>query len=405
MKESRLRIVHLTSVPCTLWFLEEQMRVLQKLSAEVTAISSPGPELDRFHRETGVATCGIPITRTISPLADARSLWKLYRAMRRIRPGVVVAGTPKAGLLGVVAARLARCPAIVFQVHGLPHTSKTGFRGLALRACTRIACSLSHKVICVSRSNADLLVKSGFCPRIKVVVPAQGSACGVDAQNKFNPSRIAPARTAEIRLRFGIPADTVTLGFAGRLVIDKGCRELVAAWQILSREYPNLHLLVAGEPEPHDPLPFGLLDILKQDSRVHFMGTVRDMPSFFATIDVLALPTYREGFPVVVLEASAMAIPVVASRVTGCIDAVVEGRTGTLVEPCNPAELAAAIRRYVDDEPLRRQHGQAARERVLRDFQPSSVIAATLEVYRHIGATEDNFLLERATESVNQARS
>ena len=121
--------------------------------------------------------------------------------------------------------------------------------------------------------------------------------------------------------------------------------------------------------------------MLRTDARVHLLGHVRDMPALYAAMDLLVLPTYREGFPYVPMEAAAMALPVVATLVPGCVDAVVDGVTGTLVPPRDPAALAAAIARYLGDPDLRRRHGQAGRERVLRDFRPGDIWEATYQEY------------------------
>jgi glycosyltransferase involved in cell wall biosynthesis len=171
------------------------------------------------------------------------------------------------------------------------------------------------------------------------------------------------------------------MGFVGRLVRDKGLVELSAAWTSLRDEFPRLDLLLVGDAEPHDPLPPNVLAQLRRDPRVHWTGWVDDLPELYGAMNLLVLPSYREGFPVVALEAAAMGLPIVATRVPGCVDAVEHGITGVLVEPRDPSALAEAIRNYLRHPERRTRHGEAARQRVLRDFQPARVWHAVRAEY------------------------
>src|SRR5690606_2614673 len=216
-------------------------------------------------------------------------------------------------------------------------------------------------------------VRARLCPPDRLVVPC-GGGNGTDAESLFNPARVSDSRVA-IRQRLDIPAQAVVNGFVGGLVRDKGVIELAEAWSVVREVVPDAHLLIIGEPEPRDPVPEAILSQLQADDRVHMVGFVADltdMPPHYTAMDMLVLPTYREGFPNVPLEAAAMGLPVVATRVTGCVDAVVDGVTGTLVPVRDSASLARAIHAYLDDPALREQHGAAGRERVRRDFQPEA---------------------------------
>jgi glycosyltransferase involved in cell wall biosynthesis len=158
------------------------------------------------------------------------------------------------------------------------------------------------------------------------------------------------------------------VGFVGRLVREKGVVELWDAWRTLRAELPDLRLVLVGPREPHDPIPAEVARALELDPRVLLAGSDRDTPRWFRAMDVVALPSWREGFPVVPLEAAAVALPVVATEVPGCVDAVVDGVTGRLVPPRDAVALAAALRAYLVDPALRARHGSAARARVLADF-------------------------------------
>jgi glycosyltransferase involved in cell wall biosynthesis len=172
------------------------------------------------------------------------------------------------------------------------------------------------------------------------------------------------------------------LGFVGRLTREKGIAELYQAWRSLSGRKPHLHWLVVGPFDDADPVPLPVAEAMRADPRIHLAGLTWDTPRLFGAMDVVALPSHREGFPVVLLEAAAMALPVVASRATGCADAVVDGVTGTLVDVGDAATLERALARYLDDAELRRSHGEAARRRVLADFRPEPLHLAVQELYQ-----------------------
>ncbi|WP_276522370.1 glycosyltransferase family 4 protein [Kallotenue papyrolyticum] len=354
---------------------------MQRHGFLVEALSSPGPLLERFGAREGVRVHAVEMARRITPLQDLVAIARLWRRLRAIRPHIVHAHTPKAGLLGMIAAWLARVPVRIYHIHGLPLMTASGHKRWLLRWSEKISCWLAQQVLCVSHSIRDVAIAETLCPAAKIKVLLGGSINGVDAQGRFSPASMdAPARRAA-RESLGIPHDALVIGFIGRVVRDKGVEELVAAWRLIRDQFPTLHLIVAGPFEPYDPVSPEAEATLRRDPRIHLTGWVDDTLSIHASIDILALPTYREGFPVVPLEAAAMAVPVVATRIPGCIDAVQDGVTGTLVPVGDVAALAEAIRSYILDPDLRRQHGRAGRERVLREFQQEAIWEATLQEY------------------------
>ncbi len=381
------RIALITTVPMSLAFFRGQPSSLRDHGYEVHAVTAPGPELEAFAAAEGVPAHGIPMTRQITPRRDLVALARLTVLLARLRPTIVHASTPKGGLLGMVAARLTRRPVRIFHLHGMPHQTRTGLRRALLKGTTRIACTLADEVICVGPSLRDEAVREGICAREKAVVLVNGSANGVDADGQFNPLRFGPTPRLTTRGQLGLPNDALIVGFIGRLAHDKGIDDLAAAWRHLRLRFPTAHLLLVGPEEPDDPASPETLAVLREDERVHFTGRLADPAAALAAMDVLTLPTYREGLPTVLIEANAMEIPVVATTVTGCVDAIVPGRTGLLVPPHAPGELAAAIGRYLDDPELRARHGAEGRRRALRDFDPAAMRTALREFYdRHLAA-------------------
>jgi lipopolysaccharide/colanic/teichoic acid biosynthesis glycosyltransferase/glycosyltransferase involved in cell wall biosynthesis len=375
-----IRLVHITTVPQTLYFLRGQVASMKSRGIEVTAVSSPGPELQKFADMEGVPVHAVEMPRKITPLGDLVALVRLVRLFRKLRPDIVHAHTPKGGLLGMIAAWIVGVQGRLYTMHGLPLETAKGLKRTLLRWTERISCLLARRVRAVSDSLRRRAAAEGVCRAERITVLGAGTVNGVDAERRFVPSP-CPYEAAVARRACSIPSEVRVLGFVGRLVRDKGVEDLAAAWTELREQFPDLHLVIAGTFEPRDPVSTATRDLLRSDPRVRLVGHVESMRSLYSIMDVVALPTYREGFPQVPLEAAAMERPVVATRVTGCVDAVVDGETGTLIGAGEPHELAMAIGAYLEDPALRRAHGTAGRERVLRDFRPETLWQLTHREY------------------------
>jgi glycosyltransferase involved in cell wall biosynthesis len=368
-------LLHMTTVPMTLTFLRGAVRAMQDRGFGVHIVSATGPELDSFAAAHGVTATPVEMVRRIAPLTDLLALVRLTILFRRLRPDIVHAHTPKAGLLGMMAAFMAGVPVRIYHVRGAPLMTARGLRRVVLRQCEQLACGLSHRVICVSRGMQQYLREERLCADAKTVVLARGSGAGVDAEEQFNPQRHGGERD-RIRARLSIPSDALVVGFIGRVVRDKGIAELVTAWLAVHDTLPVSRLLVIGPLEPQDPVGASVENVLRSHPGICYVGADWNVAPYYTAMDVLVLPTYREGFPNVLLEAAAMELPVIASRIPGCDEAVQDGVTGTLVAPRDPAALAAAIQMYAADAALRRAHGTAGRARVLRDFRPADIWSA-----------------------------
>lgn len=376
------KIVHITTVPQSLIFLTGQVGFMQQQGLEIEAISSPGDQLTAFGKAHDVVTHAIDMPRRISPGADLLSLSKMISALKNIRPDLVHAHTPKGGLLGMIAATAAGVPRRVYHMRGLPMVTATGNKRMLLTWTERVSCALAHEVICVSHSLRQVAIEEKLCPPHKMHVMLGGSGNGVDAATRFNPERQPKEMGQSIRELYGIPQDAVVVGFIGRLVQDKGILELTRAWRKITQSHPNAHLLIVGPFESRDAVPKDIVKTLQNTSSIHLAGFQKDTPAFYTAMDIVVLPTYREGFPNVPLEAAAMGLPVVATAIPGCTDAVDDGNTGLLVPVQNSDALAEAIITYLDDPDLRQTHGRRGRERVLADFAPEGIWRGIYALYQ-----------------------
>jgi glycosyltransferase involved in cell wall biosynthesis len=362
------------------WFMRGQLRYLSEAGFDVTVVTAPGPGLDETRVREGVNAIGISMIRQIAPLQDLLSLWRMWRTLRCLGPDIINVGTPKAGLLGGIAAWLNRVPCRVYTLHGLRLETTSGLERRLLRLCERIACACAHRVISVSESLRQEAVAMGIVDAERIKVLASGSCNGVDIA-RFAPSRELLDRAALVRQELRIPPEAPVLGFVGRLTRDKGIAELAGAFDILRSSFPGLRLLLVGDFEDGDPVPVGLRHRIETERNIIRPGFVKDIEVYYQIMSVLALPTYREGFGNAILEAHAASKPVVATRATGVVDAVVNNVTGLLVPIGNSEALAEGCARLLRDPKLASAMGRAGRERVLHEFRQETVWDALLQEY------------------------
>ena len=377
-----MRIALLSTVPSTLKaFYRPLIHALREAECSLSLISSPGPELDELASMGGIETIGIPMRRSISLGADVVAIASLIRTFRRGAFDLIHTHTPKAGLVGMIAGGIARVPRRLHTLHGLPFETATGLKRRLLIWADRITCGLADTVCVVSESVRQRAVTMDLCDEDKAIVLGAGSACGVDLA-RFTPRAETASRGRQVRDRLGIDQPAMVIGYCGWLVADKGITDLVTAFGTISRSRSDVHLLMMGsDGGTHGPIANSTRRTMETDARIHYVGHVDDPEVHYAAMDVLVLPTRREGFPYALLEAAAMELPVVATRATGCVDAVVHGETGLLVDIGDTESLARAISVLLDDKVLRKTMGTQARQRVERCFGCDVIVAAHLSLY------------------------
>lgn len=375
---SKPLLVHAFTVAESLHFASDVMKTALARGFDLAVISSPDKRLDDLGEELGIRTFPLTMPRRISPVEDARALASMTRLLARLRPDVVHAHTPKAGLLGTLAALACRVPVRFYHMRGLLAVTQRGaMRQLTLNV-ERVTCAAATRVLCHSPSLREVAVKEHLVSRAKSHVVLGGSN-GVDAERRFNPERLRPRR-AELRAAWDLPADARVIGFIGRIVKDKGVPELLRAFAEIARQHEDVHLLMAGPVEERDAIDPASHALLTSHPRIRAVGWV-DPTIAYAVSDVLAFPSHREGFPNAPLEAAAMELPVVATRILGNVDAVVDGVTATLVPVADEGALRAGLERYLSDPALRAAHGRAGRLRVEKEFRRDRIADAVVDLY------------------------
>ena len=382
-------LVGVTS-PQTCLVLQGRLRALREAGFRVSLLSAPGQLLYDTARSEQVTAYAVSMERGISPIADMIALFRIWRLLNRLRPDIVEFSTPKAGLLGSLAARLCRIPARAYFLRGLKLETSFGLKRILLLMTERVASASANVVVCNSRSLRREVLALHIASASKLVLLGKGSSRGVDLE-RFHPGR------SPVRKHFGIPEDVPVIGFVGRLTRDKGIPELLEAFAAILREEPSARLLLVGWFDAaEDALGVGLRARIEGHPNITCTGFVADTAPYYRAMDLMVLPSLREGFPNVVLEAAATGIPVVGTLCTGSRDAVVSEVTGMLVPPGHPEAICEAVLRLLRDPDRRRQMGEAARVWAAENYENKRVLGLTVDFYQEMIAPAGEGELELA---------
>lgn len=360
-------------------FLLRQLAAMQQ-DYDVTVVVNTGNS--RLLEELGVPQASLRRLRIARQIAPARDLWclaALVRLMWRERFDLVQSVTPKAGLLAMVAAWLTGVRARVHTFTGQVWATREGLSRRVLKMSDWLVARTATHVLADSASQREFLIAEGVVPASKIAVLGAGSVSGVDTA-RFRPS---PGVRQAVRRSLGIRNDDVLLLFIGRIHREKGVLDLARAFLALADQRPDVHLIVAGPDEQ------GLAELMRRTcarhaARLHFSEFTSTPERLMAAADILCLPSYREGFGSVIIEAAAVGVPAVASRIYGIVDAVVDGQTGLLHEAANVNDLISRLEHLISDAAFRRSLGESARARAEREFSQGAITAAVLERYRDL---------------------
>jgi glycosyltransferase involved in cell wall biosynthesis len=349
---------------------------------EVVGICADGPWVEDVKKQ-GIKVIIVPMTRGFTPWQDLKCLWKLYRIFKRERFDLIHYSTPKAALLSGVAGRLAHCPALMYTLRGLGYMAFGGLKRKLGKLCEKIACSCADYVIAISNSLKNEAVKEAILSADRITVLGAGSSKGVNL-DQFRLNEMTRAEAKKIRQDLNIDADSIVIGYVGRLTKEKGIVELANALTALRKVYPGLQLLLIGYTDQRSPLSQVTFELLHACEYIHIIPFQDNLPGYLAAMDILVLPSYREGFGNALIEASAMQVPVVATDITGCRDAVMDGKTGLLVKPQDTTSLVKALNELIEDRDKRIKFGKNGERWVRENFDRRIIWNKLLGVYNQM---------------------
>ena len=364
--------------------LKGQLRFMASNGFDVKGVSSEGEELREVHENEGIAVEAITMSRKITPFQDLKSLWEMWNFLRKEKPQIVHTHTPKAGIIGMLAARLAGVPHRLHTVAGLPLMEATGTKRKILNFVEKLTYSSATRVYPNSKGLYDFILQNNFTQSNKLKIIANGSSNGIDTAF-FSPDQVTEIERVTLREKLSIQPDDFVFVFVGRIVSDKGINELIKAFselQTVENKLTGIKLLLVGGLENDlDPLNPETLAEINQNKDIISVGFQQDVRSFFAIADALVFPSYREGFPNVVMQAGAMGLPSIVSDINGCNEIIIEGENGLIIPSKNVEKLKEKMLTLAKDKNLYTKLKGNSRRMIENRYEQSVVWNALLEEY------------------------
>jgi glycosyltransferase involved in cell wall biosynthesis len=381
MINTKKKLVRITTVPVSLrTLLKNQLRYMST-HFEVLAVSSPGKLLEEVSTQEGVRTAPIQMERAPAPFKDLRSLYRLYRLLKKEKPFIVHTHTPKAGLLGMLAAWFARVPVRLHTVAGLPLMESTGLKRKGLEFFERVTYKCAHKVFPNSGNLAAFILENKFCKPGKLKVLGNGSSNGIDT-DFFQLSDDVQAEAEKLKASLPVKENDFVFVFVGRVVKDKGIEELIQAFVQLKATHSNIKLLLVGDYEPElDPLSEEVNNIIQIDKDIIRVGFQKDVRPYLAISDALAFPSYREGFPNVPMQAGCLHLPSIVTNINGCNEIVENGKNGLIIPAKNVQELQKSMEMILTDQALYKNLKTNARKLILDRYEQKYFWSLLLNEY------------------------
>ncbi len=382
MTTLKKKLIRITTVPLSLdKLLEGQLRFMQQ-HFEVTAISSEKAYLEKIGNREGVSTHHLEMTRQITPFSDFISLVKLTFYFLKVRPDIVHSHTPKAGIVGMAAAFLARVPHRFHTVAGLPLLEETGNKRKMLDFVEKLTYLFASRVYPNSNGLKEIILQNGYCKASKLKVLANGSTNGINT-TYFSNDHFSFAQKEELKARYDIHDTDFVFIFVGRLVTDKGINELIAAFKKLKINHPTAKLLLVGPLETElDPLLPQTLEAIENVKQIKAVGYQQDVRLFFAISHCLVFPSYREGFPNVVMQAGAMELPSIVSNINGCNEIIVPHQNGVIIPTKDEKTLLEVMIELMENKAYYAQLRENSRPMIVNRYEQQVVWQAILKEYQ-----------------------
>lgn len=370
----RDKVLHIITVSFVInHFFGKQFYYLKNESGNEYHLGcTPSKEFFKLSNELEYIPFEVEITRSISPLKDVKAIIRIYQYIKRNNITKVVGHTPKGGMVAMIASFFANVSERIYFRHGIIYETSSGAKRILLKNVDKLTGFFASKVVCVSQSVKNISEKDKLNNPAKNIILGLGTCNGIDTENKFNPSKIDVAFLKMLRSKYAIARDDKVVGYVGRLVKDKGIDDLIQAWEIVKLNYSNAKLLLIGPIEERDSISDYSKNKILEDPSIIFTDFVIDASQYFLLMDIFVLPTYREGFPTVALEASSMNLPVIITKATGCTEAILVNKTGLFVTH-DPIDIANKILYYLQNEGVALNHGKRGRLFVQENFEQTKI--------------------------------
>ena len=384
-------LIRISTVPLSLHkLLKGQMRYMQENGFLVHLVSSPGPEITAVMRSEGCGLTSIAMTRSITPFQDFLSMIRLWFLFFKMKPAIIHTHTPKAGLLGMLAASLAGVPIKLHTIAGLPWMESKGVKKNLLKQVERLTISLSTRVHVNSQHLLNFMRFEGLDPNpSKLKIIGNGSSNGIDT-DYYSRANVSFEQIEEIRKVAKPGSNAFVWLFVGRLVGDKGIFELIEAFLNIQAQHPEDQLWLVGPFENKDRLKSSILNTINNNKNIIKWGYCDDVRPFFAAADVLVFPSYREGFPNVPMQAAAMECPMILSDINGCNEIVEHNVNGMLVPVKNPDALTDAMLLMRNNPDLRKYFADNSLAIIKKKYSNQAIWTLLEAEYKELLATHKN---------------
>lgn len=379
------KLIRLSTIPISLkTLLKGQHRFMSQNGFEVVGVSSEGKELQDVQKDEGIRVVPLAMTRTISPIQDLKSLVAFYKLCKKEKPLLVHSHTPKAGIVGMLGAKLAGVPIRLHTVAGLPLMEAKGIKRRILNCVEKLTYAAATKVYPNSKGLHEFILQERFVGASKLKVIAQGSSNGIDT-TFFSKEAIDSSSVEQLKNELGFSSSDFIYVFVGRLVGDKGINELVEAFKIISERNTQVKLLLVGSLETAlDPLNNKTLLEIEQNEKIKSVGFQKDVRPFLALSNALVFPSYREGFPNVVMQAGAMELPCIVSDINGCNEIVEEGLNGLIIPVKNTNAIADAMHTIIQEVEVYDRLKKNSRRMITERYEQKVVWDALLNEYNRL---------------------
>jgi len=376
------KLIRITTIPLSLEKLLEGQLTFMDQYFEVTAVSAEKERLEKYGRDNKVNTFCVEMTREITPLKDLKAVFNLYQYFKKEKPLIVHTHTPKAGIVGMLAAKLAGVPVRLHTVAGLPLMETKGSKRKILNFVEKLTYALATKVYPNSIGLYDIILKERFASPSKLKVLGKGSSNGIDT-TYFDPSKYSEEFKMKFKQELNIPDTNLVFVFIGRLVSEKGINELIKAFSKLNQSNPDCNLLLVGPFEQElGPLKPETLDIIQTHPGIISVGYQQDVRPYLAISDVLTFPSYREGFPNVVMQAGAMNLPSIVTDINGCNEIISEGKNGLIIPVKDEDALNSSMLNLLKNEDLRLSLASRSRREITSNYERKEFWKILLNEYR-----------------------